>query len=93
MTRLSLPSAVRGHARCSTAARALLYCWDEMARAAVQEALADEAWRVREMAAKVVARRLLGEALGAVAGLRQDPISRVRIAAERATAILTAAAA
>jgi hypothetical protein len=45
------------------------------------------------MAAKVVARRLLGEALGAVAGLRQDPVSRVRIAAERAMAILTAAGA
>ena len=75
------------------AARALLYSWDEMARAAVLDALADEAWRVREMAAKVVARRLLGEALAAVAGLRQDPVSRVRIAAERATAILTAAGA
>ena len=47
------------------APRALLYSWDEMARAAVLDALADEAWRVREMAAKVVARRLLGEALAA----------------------------
>jgi HEAT repeat protein len=75
------------------AARALLYARDEMARAAVLDALADEAWRVREMAAKVVARRLLGEALAAVAELRQDPVSRVRLAAERATAILTAAGA
>lgn len=75
------------------AARALLYAWDEMARVAVLDALADEAWRVREMAAKVVARRLLGEALAAVAELRQDPVSRVRLAAERATAILTAAGA
>lgn len=39
------------------AARALLYAWDDMARAAVMDALADDAWRVREMAAKVVARR------------------------------------
>ena len=70
-----------------------LYAWDEMARAAVLEALGDEAWRVREMAAKVVARRLLGEALAAVAELRQDPVNRVRLAAERATAILTVAGA
>jgi hypothetical protein len=75
------------------AARALLYAWDDMARGAVLGALADEAWRVREMAAKVVARRLLGEALTAVAELRQDPVGRVRLAAERATAILTAAGA
>jgi hypothetical protein len=75
------------------AARALLYAWDDMARAAVVDALADDAWRVREMAAKVVARRLLGEALAAVAELRQDPVRRVRLAAERATAILTAAGA
>ena len=75
------------------AARALLYAWDDMAREAVMDALADEAWRVREMAAKVVARRLLGEALPFVAGLREDPVGRVRLAAERAAAILTAAGA
>ncbi|MGO9162824.1 MAG: hypothetical protein ACLP7J_19380 [Streptosporangiaceae bacterium] len=45
------------------------------------------------MAAKVVARRLPGAALAVVAGLRQDPVGRVRLAAERATAILTAAGA
>lgn len=73
------------------AARALLYAWDDIARAAVADALADEAWRVREMAAKVVARRLLGEALAVVAGLRQDPVVQVRRAAERATTVLTAA--
>jgi hypothetical protein len=79
---------------CVWAARALLYAWDEMARAAVMDALADDAWRVREMATKVAARRLLGEALAAVGELRQDPNeSRVRLAAERATAILTAAGA
>jgi hypothetical protein len=47
----------------------------------------------QERAAKVVARRLLGEALAVIAELRQDPASRVRIAAERATAMLTAAGA
>ena len=75
------------------AARALLYTWDETARPAVVAALADEAWRVREMAAKVAARRLLGEAVEALAGLGDDPVPRVRRAAERATAILTAASA
>jgi len=36
------------------------------------------------MAVKVTARRLLGEALAAVAELRHDPVGRVRLAAERA---------
>jgi hypothetical protein len=72
------------------AARALLYAWDETAVPAVVAALADEAWRVREMAAKVAARRLLGEAVEALAALGDDPVARVRRAAERAPAILTA---
>ena len=77
MTRWSLLSAAGGTrgARWRPAVlaaglggQALLYSWDEITRASVLDALADEAWRVREMAAKVVARRLLGEALAAVAG-------------------------
>jgi hypothetical protein len=72
------------------ATRALLYPWDDRASGAVLTALADESWRVREMAAKVVARRRLGAALAAVAGLRNDPVPRVRAAAARATAVLTA---
>jgi hypothetical protein len=72
-------------------ARGLLYAWDEDAAAAVIAALEDAAWRVREMAAKVIARHRVGAALAAVAGLRDDPVPRVRAAAERATAILTAA--
>ena len=76
------------------AARALLYAWDDSAQDAVLTALADEAWRVREMAAKVVARRQLGEAVPAVARLQHDdPVPRVRAAAARATAVLTAAGA
>jgi HEAT repeat protein len=75
------------------AARALLYAWDDSAQGAVLAALADESWRVREMAAKVVARRQLGEALAAVAELSSDPVARVRAAAARATVILTAAGA
>jgi len=72
------------------AARALLYAWDDRAGHAVLIALADESWRVREMAAKVVARRRLGAALTDVAALQADPVQRVRAAAVRATAVLTA---
>ena len=56
------------------AARALLYAWDDSAQNAVLAALEDESWRVREMAAKVVARRELGEAVRAVADLQHDPV-------------------
>jgi HEAT repeats len=72
------------------AMRALLYAWDDTARPAVLAGLADQAWRVREMAAKVIARRQLGDALAGVAELRNDPVPRVRTAAGRAVTILTA---
>ena len=72
-------------------ARGLLHCYDCQADAAVTAALGDEQWRVREMAAKVVARYQIGAAFDAVAALRDDPVSRVRAAAERATIVLTAA--
>jgi hypothetical protein len=74
-------------------ARALLYAWDPPASAAIVGATADPHWRVREMVAKVIAHRLVGEGLGAVAGLRDDPVPRVRSAAERALVALTAAGA
>jgi hypothetical protein len=71
-------------------ARGLLHVFDDQAEEAVIGALADEHWRVREMAAKVVARHRVGNALAAVAQLREDPVPRVRAAAERATVLLTA---
>jgi hypothetical protein len=74
-------------------ARGLLYAWADEAADPVIAALADEHWRVREMAAKVVARRRAGAAMEAVAALRDDPVARVRAAAGRATVILTAAGA
>lgn len=74
-------------------ARTLLYAWDERAAAAVVQATVDEHWRVREMAAKVIGRRLVGEGLDAVVALRTDPVPRVRAAAERALAALTSAGA
>ncbi len=75
------------------AARGLLYAWNETATDAIVEATSDEAWRVREMAAKVTARHRIGDGLDAVILLRDDPVPRVRAAAERAIAVLTASGA
>ena len=75
------------------AARGLLHAWDPAATAAVIGATGDEAWRVREMAAKVIARRRVGDAFNAVAALRANPVERVRAAAARAVTVLTAAGA
>lgn len=72
------------------AARGLLYVWEDRAAPAVLRATADEAWRVREMAAKVVARHQVDEALEEVTSLRDDEVARVRAAADRAVARLTA---
>jgi HEAT repeat protein len=71
------------------AARGLLHQWDGRATAAIIQATSDDAWRVREMAAKVIARHRVGDAFDAVAGLRNDQVPRVRAAAERAVMILT----
>jgi HEAT repeat protein len=72
------------------AARGLLYAWHDRAAPAIIRATADDAWRVREMAAKVIARHRVGDALPAVAGLQTDDVPRVRAAAGRAVLILTA---
>jgi HEAT repeat protein len=74
------------------AARGLLHAWDDAATDAIIHATEDEAWRVREMAGKVVARHRVGDALDAIAGLRDDPVPWVRAAAQRAVVILTAGA-
>jgi HEAT repeat protein len=71
------------------AARGLLWAWDDSALPAVLRALDDEAWRVREMAVKVLARNAMGEAVGPVSRLRADPSARVRAAADRALVRLT----
>jgi hypothetical protein len=72
------------------AARVLLHQWDPAATAAITGATHDEAWRVREMAAKVIAAHRVGDALDEVAALRVDPVERVRAAAARAVTLLTA---
>ncbi|GLY02112.1 hypothetical protein Acsp01_24910 [Actinoplanes sp. NBRC 101535] len=71
----------------------LLWAWSEGTDSAVRTGLADEAWRVREMAAEVAAKRLLGGVLPELVGLRGDPVARVRVAADRAIRVLTAAGA
>ncbi len=72
------------------AARGLLHAWDDRATAVIIQATADDAWRVREMAAKVIARHRVADALPAVSQLRTDPVPRVRAAAERAVVLVTA---
>ncbi|GAA3832316.1 HEAT repeat domain-containing protein [Nocardioides panacisoli] len=64
-------------------ARGLLYAWEDSARPAIIRALNDDAWRVRDMALKVVARHGIHEAAGQVAHLRDDPSARVRQSALR----------
>lgn len=64
---------------------------DPVAVAALRVAMRDEAWRVREMAAKVVARYGYGDLFEDVARLRVDDVPRVSAAAERAVVALTRA--
>jgi HEAT repeat protein len=70
-------------------ARGLLWSWEPEATTAIEQALGDDSWRVREMAAKVIARHLVADLLTQVAGLSQDPVPRVRAAAARAVAQIT----
>jgi HEAT repeat protein len=71
-------------------ARGLLWNWDPRAVPSLRTALADEAWRVRQMAAKVIARHLVDDLQSAVVELQQDPVPRVRAAASRALSLLAA---
>lgn len=70
--------------------RGLLWAWDDAALPELRLALDDEAWRVREMAFKVITRRLLGDFIPDAAAARNDPVPRVRQAAHRALTHLTA---
>jgi hypothetical protein len=66
------------------AARGLLHVWDDAATGAIIRATSHDSWRVREMAAKVIARHRVSGAIDAVLALRDDENHRVRAAAERA---------
>jgi hypothetical protein len=70
------------------ALRGLLYAWDSSAEAVVIAALTDEAWRVREMAAKVISRHQIGNAISVLASVQNDAIARVRVAVQRALTTL-----
>lgn len=67
--------------------RALLYVWNDSAIEAVTAALHNQAWRVREMAARVAAARGL-DVVPALVGMLADETPRVRAAAARALGVL-----
>ena len=73
------------------ATRGLLWCWDDVAFVPVKDSLSDDAWRVREMALRVIARHRLVDTVSRVADLQHDPSERVRTAAARAVKRLAAA--
>lgn len=81
-----------GHWPKVWALRGLLYAWDDSAQAPVVAATADDSWRVREMAAKVIRAHEIDDALEVLSVLVDDPVPRVRTAAERARIVLTRAA-
>jgi len=58
--------------------------WEVDLDAGTFDALDDEAWRVREMALKIITRYDLDDPRGRVAELLEDPIERVRTQAKRA---------
>ena len=63
-------------------ARALMYVWNDSARLAIQAGLSNQAWRVREMSAKVTAARVL-PFVDEVTALATDDVARVRAQAAR----------
>lgn len=67
------------------AVRAFLHVWDPSATPTVIAATGDEHWRVREMAAKVIAARDIHSAAAqhALERLATDDNARVRAAADR----------
>jgi len=64
--------------------RGLRYVWLEYAEPGVVAALGDPSWRVREMAAKVVAQRGVRTAVEPLKRLLRDPEPRVRVVGVRA---------
>jgi HEAT repeat protein len=73
------------------ALRGLLYVVSARATAHVVAACADPAWRVREMALKVIAAHRLDDGLEAAAISQGDDVARVRAAASRALVRLVSA--
>jgi len=55
---------------------------------ALMRRFGDQSWRVREMAARMVAKQIVGEAFDNMVRLQVDPTPRVSAAASRAVAVL-----
>jgi HEAT repeat protein len=70
------------------AARGLLHVWDDAATDAIIGAATHGSWRVREMAAKVIANHHVSPAIDVVVVLLDDDNARVRTAAGRAFRVL-----
>lgn len=70
------------------ALRGLLYVWDDSVAPQVVRALDHEHWRVREMAAKVAAKREIGAAAESLAALATDEVARVQAAAARGLGVV-----
>ncbi|MDE3082870.1 MAG: hypothetical protein KGJ39_05570 [Acidobacteriota bacterium] len=73
------------------ALRGLLYVFNGRATRHVVAATTDPAWRVREMALKVIAAHRLDDGLEAAARCQDDDVARVRTAASRALVRLVSA--
>ena len=70
------------------AARGLLHVWNDTATSAIITAVTHKSWRVREMAAKVIARHHVRPAIDVVVTLLDDDNARVRAAASRAFGVV-----
>lgn len=66
------------------AARGLLHAWDDSATRAIVQGASDGSWRVREMVARVVSAHGVDSAIPVMMIQLDDPVPRVRRAAERA---------
>ena len=73
------------------ALRGLLYVFDPAATRRVLDACEDPAWRVREMALKVIAAHYVDDGLEAAARCQGDDVARVRADASRALVRLVSA--
>jgi HEAT repeat protein len=73
------------------AARGLSHVWDDVATDAIIDATTHASWRVREMAAKVIARHNVSPAIDAVVILLDDDNARVRSAASTAFRVIAEA--
>lgn len=65
-------------------ARGMLWAGPPNDTGVLRTALEDDAWRVREMTCKVIARHRVDALLDEVIALEVDPVTRVRTAATRA---------